>query len=187
MRSPLDCIDGTFESAVFTTYSLNVRFFEHWVLPRLHAVGARRIVIFVDESQLGAALEQFGGRSAGRSFHLVSTRLGPGAFHPKLILLHGKDGTRLCVSSANLTVDGQMRNVETAIVVDAREPAHQSAIAAASGFLRALGEHAPAHTLDALIGALPGAPEETLARPNPRFVHNLAALSVQDRRCPRLK
>jgi hypothetical protein len=173
VRSPLDCIEGTFESAVFTTYSLNLRFVEHWLIPRLHAVGARRIVMFVDESQLGAALEQFGGRSAGRSYHLVSTRLGPGAFHPKLILLHGKEGTRLCVSSANLTVDGQMRNVETAIALDTREPGHRTAIADAVDFLRKLGENAPAHTLDALLGALPQAPEEALSEEGPRFVHNL--------------
>lgn len=173
MRSPLDCIEGTFESAVFTTYSLNLRFFEHWVLPRLHAVGARRIVVFVDESQLGAALEQDPGRSSGRSYHLVSTRLGPGAFHPKLILLHGAETTRLCVSSANLTVDGQMRNVETAIALDAGEPTHRRAIADAASFFRAIGVHAPPHTLDALIGSLPEVSDEPPASLGPRFVHNL--------------
>ena len=108
MNSPLETIEGSYSSAVFTTYSLNLRFFEHWVLPLLHAAGARNVIIFVDEAQLGAALDDHGLRSVGRSYQLVSTRLGPGAFHPKLILLHGEEGTRVCVSSANLTVDGQL-------------------------------------------------------------------------------
>src|SRR5262245_2875269 len=111
MRSPLECITGSFSSAVVTTYSLNLRFFEHWVLPLLHAAGVRNVIVFADESELGAALDEHGLRGVGRSYHVVSTRLGPGAFHPKLIFLHGENGTRACISSANLTVDGQLRNV----------------------------------------------------------------------------
>ena len=63
--SALDTIDGSYSSAVFTTYSLNLRFFEHWVMPLLHAVGARNVVVFADESQLGVALEDHGLRAVG--------------------------------------------------------------------------------------------------------------------------
>ena len=50
MRSPLECIAGSFSSAVFTTYSLNLRFFEHSVLPLLHSAGVRNVIIFCDET-----------------------------------------------------------------------------------------------------------------------------------------
>ena len=64
MRSTLECIDGGYEHAVFTTYSINLRFFEEWVLPLLRTAGARNVTILADEAQLGVALED---RSARRS------------------------------------------------------------------------------------------------------------------------
>src|SRR4051812_38630426 len=82
MRSPLDCIEGSFRSAVFTTYSLNLRFFEHWVMPLLHASGIRNVIVFADETELGEALTDHGLRAIGRSYHVVSLSMGPGAFHP---------------------------------------------------------------------------------------------------------
>ncbi|MDX6452891.1 MAG: hypothetical protein QOH16_2940 [Gaiellaceae bacterium] len=174
MNSPLDTIEGSYSSAVFTTYSLNLRFFEHWVLPLLHAAGARNVVMLVDEAQLGAALDDHGLRSVGRSYHLVSTRLGPGAFHPKLILLHGEEGTRACVSSANLTVDGQLRNVEGGIVLDSRQPGHLVALDVAASFVRRIAADAPAHTVDALIAALPAAADpDALQPPTLELIHNL--------------
>lgn len=173
MRSPLETIEGSFSSAVFTTYSLNLRFFEHWVMPLLHAVGARNVIVFVDESQLGAALDDRGLRAVGRSYHVVSTRLGPGAFHPKLIFLHGEEGTRACVSSANLTVDGQLRNVEGGVVVDGAEPGHQAALAEAASFVRRIAAEAPEHTVDALLAALPAVTDEELPPPTVQLIHNL--------------
>src|SRR2546430_10847798 len=110
MRSPLETLEGRYEHAVFTTYSINLHFFERWVMPLLRGAGVRNVVLFADHNQLGEALDPRGVRSLRRSYHAVSTRLGPGAFHPKLIYLHGDDGSRACVSSATLTVDGQIRN-----------------------------------------------------------------------------
>lgn len=174
MRSPLETIEGGFSSAIFTTYSLNLRFFEHWVMPLLHAAGVRNVIVFVDEAQLGAALDDRGLRAVGRSYHLVSIRLGPGAFHPKLVFLTGEEHSRLCVSSANLTVDGQLRNVEGAVVLDSETPGHQRALASAADFIRELAVNAPAHTVDALLAALPTAADrETLPASTARLVHNL--------------
>jgi hypothetical protein len=174
VNSPLETIEGSYSSAVFTTYSLNLRFFEHWVLPLLHAAGARNVIILVDEAQLGAALDDHGLRSVGRSYQLVSTRLGPGAFHPKLILLHGEEGTRACVCSANLTVDGQLRNVEGGVVLDSSQPGHQVALDAAASFVRRIAADAPAHTVDALIAALPAAANgDALPPPTVQLIHNL--------------
>src|SRR4051812_35621151 len=105
MRSPLETISGRFEHAVLTTYSINLHFFEQWVMPLLRRAEVRNIVAFVDHAQFAQAVDPRGIQSLGRSYHLVSTRLGHGAFHPKLIYLHGADSRRACISSANLTVD----------------------------------------------------------------------------------
>jgi hypothetical protein len=149
------------------------------VLPLLHAAGVRNVVVFADEAELGAALDDRGLRAVGRSYHVVSTRLGPGAFHPKLILLTGEEGMRACISSANLTVDGQLRNVESAIVLDSREAGHKAALAAAASFVRAVAEatQTPPHTLDALLAALPEtSTNDDLPPPSVRLVHNLDEL-----------
>src|SRR5712691_523831 len=155
VRSPLECIDGRYEHAVFTTYSINLHFFEQWVLPLLRASGARNVTVLADEAQLGVALTDRNLRSIGRSYHVVSVRIGPGAFHPKLMLLAGEDGARACISSANLTVDGQLRNVESAIVLDSSIAEHRQAFIETAAFVRAVAlEQAPAHTAEAIMVAL---------------------------------
>lgn len=173
MRSTLETISGRFTHAVFATYSINLHFFEQWVLPLLRKAEVRNVIVLADHAQLGVALEDKSVRAVGRSYHATSVRVGPGAFHPKLMLLTGEGGTRLCVSSANLTVDGQLRNLEDAIVLDSTIDSHQSAIADAATFIRRLSEHTPAPTAEALLTAL----EPVTAASDGatvRFVHNLA-------------
>jgi hypothetical protein len=178
VRSPLEAIDGAFEHAVFTTYSLNLHFFEHWVLPLLRKAEVRNTIIFADRDQLAVALADRTLRSLGRSYHVVSTKIGPGAFHPKLMFLSGEDATRVCVSSANLTIDGQLRNLEAGVVLDSTVDAHRQAIADANGFLRRLSRDAPPHTADALLAALPEEGSTTSHAPI-RIVHNLEAPLIE--------
>jgi hypothetical protein len=176
VRSPLECIDGRYEHALFATYSINLRFFEEWVLPLLRAAGARNVIVLADEAQLGVALADRSLRSVGRSYHVVSVRLGPGAFHPKLFLLAGEDGARACISSANLTVDGQLRNVESAIVLDSSVAEHRQPLIETTAFVRAIaGALAPAHTAEAIMAALAAVDELPAERPSGpiRVVHNL--------------
>jgi hypothetical protein len=176
VRSPLECIEGRYEHAIFATYSVNLHFFEQWVLPLLRAAGARNVVVLADEAQLGVALADRSLRSIGRSYHAVSVRLGPGAFHPKLFLLAGESGVRACIASANLTVDGQLRNVESAIVLDSTVPDHRRALVAVGAFLRGVTrERAPAHTADAIMAALDVVDAVPDDRPEGRIrvVHNL--------------
>ena len=172
MHSPLEAIDGAFEHAVFTTYSLNLHFFEHWVLPLLRKGGVRNTIVFADHDQLAIALADRSLRSLGRSYHVVSTRIGPGAFHPKLMFLSGEERTRICVSSANLTIDGQLRNLEAGVVLDSTVDAHRTAIADGNAFLRRVGAVAPPHTGEALLAALPEIATST-DRSSIRLVHNL--------------
>jgi hypothetical protein len=165
VRSPLECIAGRYEHAIFATYSLNLRFFEEWVLPLLREAGARNVIVLADEAQLGVALADRSLRSVGRSYHVVSVRLGPGAFHPKLFLLAGEDGTRACISSANLTVDGQLRNVESAIVLDSSVAEHREPLLATATFVRDIAQAvAPAHSAEAIMAALAAVEDARSAR-----------------------
>lgn len=176
MRSPLEIIQGRFEHAVFATYSVNLRFFEDWVLPLLRATGVRNVTLLVDEAQLGVALADHSLRSLGRSYHAVSVRLGPGAFHPKLLLLAGENGARGCVSSANLTVDGQLRNVESAVVLDSTVAEHRQPIVDLASFIRSVAERSsPAHSADAIMAALAAVDGMPSERPGASLhvVHNL--------------
>jgi hypothetical protein len=176
VRSPLECIEGSYEHAVFCTYSINLRFFEEWMLPLLRASGVRNITVLADEAQLGVALTDRSLRSIGRSYHVVSVRLGPGAFHPKLFLLAGEAGARACVTSANLTVDGQLRNVEGAIALDSSVREHRTPIADLASFVRVIVEQAaPAHSAEAVMAALEAVDAMPADRPVGQFsvVHNL--------------
>ena len=173
MRSTLETISGRFSHAVFATYSINLHFFEQWVMPLLRKAEVRNVIVLADHAQLGVALEDKSIRAVGRSYHAASVRVGQGAFHPKLMLLTGETGTRLCLSSANLTVDGQLRNLECGIVLDWSISSHQGAIVEAASFVRRLSEHTPAPTAEAILAALEPVPPLADDSGSVRFMHNL--------------
>src|SRR3954465_15636948 len=128
MRSPLELLEGRFEHALLTTYSFNLRFFEEWVLRALWAAEVRNIVVFVDPNELGHALADRAPSAAGRAYHVVAARSAKAAFHPKVLLVAGTGGARLCVSSANLTPGGQLRNAESMIAFDSQLNGHLRSI-----------------------------------------------------------
>ncbi|MGO9901697.1 MAG: hypothetical protein ACLP0J_18870 [Solirubrobacteraceae bacterium] len=172
MRSPLELLEGGYEHALLTTFSFNLRFFEEAVLRALWASEVRSVVVFVDAIQLGEALGDRAPSAAGRAYHLVPARAAA-TFHPKLILLTGRDGARLCVSSANLTADGLMRNAESLIAFDSHLKGHTAPILQAGELFRRLSEHSPAHSAAAILAALSRLPE-AVDEPSPfTLLHNL--------------
>jgi hypothetical protein len=173
MRSPLELLRGQFEHALLTTYSFNLRFFEEWVLRSLWAAEVRNVVVFVDRAQLGAALLDRAPTLAGRSYHVVSGSCAKHAFHPKLLLVSGKESARLCVSSANLTADGQLRNAESAIAFDASLAGHRRPILEAGDLFRRLSAESPPHTAAAIQAALAPLVEEGEEESPYRLIHNL--------------
>lgn len=173
MRSPLELLRGQFDHAVLTTYSFNLRFFEEWVLRSLWAAEVRNVVVFVDRLRLGEALLDRAPTLAGRGYHLVSGACAKHAFHPKLLLVSGRDGARLCVSSANLTADGQLRNAESAIAFDANLPGHRRPILEAGELFRRLSAEAPPHTAGAIQAALAALPDGADEESPYRLLHNL--------------
>src|SRR5439155_177967 len=76
----------------------------------------------------------------------------------------------------NLTVDGQLRNVESAIAFDSSVAEHRLPIADLASFVRALTERAaPSHSAEAIMAALASVDAMPAERPagSLRVVHNL--------------
>ena len=175
MRSPLELLEGRYDHALLTTYSFNVAFFEKWVLQALWAAHVRNVVVFVDPIQLGSALGDLGHSTAGRSYDLVATDVAKAAFHPKLVLLSGSEGSRLSVSSANLTADGQLRNLEAGIGFDSSIPEHRTVIRDGAVLFRriaASSDCAP-HTVELVERATRRPAELEGSNGRYRLVHNL--------------
>jgi hypothetical protein len=173
MRSPLEIVGGQFDHALLTTYSFNLRFFEEWVLRALWAAEVRNVVVFVDSQQLGHALLDRAPSAAGRAYDIVSANSAKAAFHPKLLLVTGRNGARLCVSSANLTADGQLRNAESAIAFDTNLSGHTMPVLDAGRLFRRLSEDAPSHTAASVLAALAELPEDNSEESPYRLIHNI--------------
>lgn len=173
MRSPLEAIVGKFEHAIFTTYSISLSFFEQWVLPLLADTGVRNVVVFADPSQLGEGLLDLGAQRTGTAYQAVPVSIGAGVFHPKIMLLTGQASQRLVVSSANLTVSGQLRNLEVVAVLDSEAKAHRTAIAQAAEFIRRVADQAPSHVREAVIAALGPVEPTDGSDTDVAFLHNL--------------
>jgi hypothetical protein len=110
---------GGWHSALFTTYSLSLSFFEAVVLQALRDAGVRRTSIVVDVAGYRASLSERGVSEVGRIYDVVPLAMDKGIFHPKLVLLHGEAGVRATIGSGNLTFRGWGRNIE---VIDYLHP-----------------------------------------------------------------
>ena len=75
------------------------------MLRRLLTAGVRHNVLLMDQVQYSAALQSDPPRFAGRRYTLVPIRI-PGAFHPKVIFLAGKQKGLIAIGSHNLTLAG---------------------------------------------------------------------------------
>lgn len=112
--SPYDVLKaGKWHSALFTTFSLSLSFFEAVALHALRTGGARDIGILADIVGYRASLSEAGVADAGRSYNLVPLSVAGGRFfHPKIMVLVGEDGVRATVGSGNLTFGGWGHNIE---------------------------------------------------------------------------
>ncbi|WJY19930.1 hypothetical protein QQS45_06905 [Alteriqipengyuania flavescens] len=104
--------DTGYHSAFLTTFSFTAQAFEEVPLPKLRGAGCRNVTVLADQSMPNLSLEEFGlPRFAGSLYHLAKVDV-PGAFHPKVTLLLGKEKGQLLVGSANLTALGIAGNRE---------------------------------------------------------------------------
>ncbi|HRE18962.1 MAG TPA: phospholipase D family protein [Rhodocyclaceae bacterium] len=108
-------------TALFTTYTLSLSFFEAVLFPVLRQVGCRSISILVDANQAIVSLAEAHVKYAGRRYWLAPVVApGGGVFHPKLSYLSGADVDVLAIGSGNLTSPGQSGQLETLDVVSSR-------------------------------------------------------------------
>jgi|GEM_PF-881004 hypothetical protein len=96
---------GGYEASLLTTFNTYLPFYEDVVLRHLMGSGIRHNVLMMDATQVAIAVDQHPPYAAGRFYTLAPVKVG-GAFHPKVILLVGKNKGTLLVGSHNLTLSG---------------------------------------------------------------------------------
>lgn len=106
-----------YETALLTTFNLEIDFFEKAVLSRLIRNDIRKVSIFVDAKELSKALISANPGSIGQRYVVNPVSMNA-SFHPKLILLLGEKKARLIVSSANLKLSGYCVNNEVFDYID---------------------------------------------------------------------
>jgi hypothetical protein len=144
---------GGYEFSFAATFNAYPPFYEEVLLPYLNRAGCRANVLVMDGRQCGAALSDTSARPllAGRKYTLLPVR-ARGAFHPKLLLLVGRDKARLYVGSHNVTLAGFSHNRELTNRFEAEpggDSSGLSAVAAAWRFLRTWVEDQPEDLLTA--------------------------------------
>jgi len=128
--------------ALFTTYTLDLAFFESEIFAPLQDANENvQVTLLVDRATYWeSALAGRFVRKAESEYRLLPVRAPGGVFHPKICLLVGEDWARLYIGSANLTRTGFQENLELVDCVEWNREDQQNAacFAGASGFLRRL-------------------------------------------------
>jgi hypothetical protein len=114
--STLDLLGARhWNSALFTTYSLSLAYFEAVVLSALVNGGVDRTFVLADIAGVRAALSEHGARQAGRSYQVEPVAVDRGyCLHAKLTALVAEDDAHLIIGSGNLTAGGYGGNLECA-------------------------------------------------------------------------
>lgn len=107
-----DIRERPYSEALFTTFNVDLGYFEGHVLGPVRAAGAA-VTVIADASQYEP--DPLAVHSAGRTY-IVSVADLPTAFHPKVSVLVGEDRLLIAVGSGNLTTGGWLGNDETLFV-----------------------------------------------------------------------
>ena len=105
---------GKFHSALMTSFSINLYYWEIQLLRSLSAKGINFVSALVDSDCLSDQLLKFSKAFSGRrplDFSLHGYKM-KGAFHPKIQFYAGRESVLVLVGSGNLTVMGHGRNLE---------------------------------------------------------------------------
>lgn len=106
-------VGRNWKSALFTTFSISLSFFEAYVLPKLEDAGCSDISILVDSRFYKQSLSERQAVHIGKSYQLYPIECaGQGVFHPKVSYLSSEDYDVIAVSSGNLTHAGHGLNLE---------------------------------------------------------------------------
>lgn len=96
---------GGYEASLITTFNAYLPFYEEVVLRRLVNAGVRHNVLMMDANQYAHSLASHPPKLAGRNYTLLPIKVA-GAFHPKLVILAGKQKGLVLVGSHNMTLAG---------------------------------------------------------------------------------
>ena len=105
---------GKFHSALMTSFSINLYYWEIQLLRSLSAKGVNFVSALVDSDCLSDQLLKFSKAFSGRrplDFSLHGYKM-KGAFHPKIQFYAGRESVLVLVGSGNLTIMGHGRNLE---------------------------------------------------------------------------
>jgi len=119
---------GEFETAFLITYTLNLRFFEQLVLPRLNRLGVVNVGILVDEHGYQTSLDDpLGQELCGKSYVVGTSPYTSSLQHAKALWIHGKRDL-VYVGSHNLTMPGFNDQLEITAKLDSRDNSHIEAL-----------------------------------------------------------
>jgi hypothetical protein len=110
-----------YQTAILFTYGADLAFFEEGVLHPLWENGCRSCVVFMDARRYADTLTDLRGSATwvGRRYILIPVDMGVmRSFHPKMVLLLGRERGRLLVGSGNLTFTGFGHNHEVYTTLD---------------------------------------------------------------------
>ena len=130
-----------YDVALLTTFNLELSFFERSILNKLYDNDIRKISIFADSKEYKKALEEVEFSYIGNRYMVTPIEMNS-SFHPKVILLLGRNKARLFVGSCNLTTSGYYINNEISNMFDYDEehPENLSLIQDAINFFLEINE-----------------------------------------------
>ena len=107
---------GGYETCLMTSFNIDFPFYEEVLLRRMRASGIHHHVLLLDRAMCSQAIQDRPPRMAGQHYSLAPMDCEK-AFHPKLLLLAGKDKGFLAIGSHNITLSGYGQNLEVTNVV----------------------------------------------------------------------
>ena len=165
-----------YDIALLTTFNLELSFFERSILNKLYDNGTRKISIFADSKEYIKALNEIEFSYIGNRYVVTPVEMNS-SFHPKVILLLGKDKARLFVGSCNLTTSGYYINNEISNMIDydIDHPNNLSLIQDAMSFFLELNERTDKRDNELIqkIKLLPYYRVETNDNSDRKFIHNI--------------
>lgn len=130
---------------IFTTYSLDLTFFEFELFDKLQekSEDIRAVLLADRQSYRDIAASGRFVRNAEREYRFLPVDTPKGVFHPKVFLLGGDNWVRLYIGSANITRPGFTRNLEIidSIACSADNQSNANCIFDACDFFNSLSRH----------------------------------------------
>ena len=164
---------------LFTSFTLNLGFFETVVCDAWRARRSQELVVVVDRKGYVDSLTDHRAAGAGQRYKIIPVAVTLGVFHPKVGFLANDEHCILMVGSGNLSFGGWGKNIELLDVVDSSETA--TPFIGFRDFLLSLNETQDVSTFrvadtEWITTALSCLPKPNPSKDNgPIFLHSLRA------------